>query len=52
MIAIGKVAVVESADKESFLRLIEELDLKPPVIIKPNWGFSVCYTEAAILDGS
>ncbi len=50
MITMGEVVVEESADEESFLRLIEELDLKPPVIIKPNWGFSVCFTEAAILD--
>jgi len=50
MIKIGKVLVEESADEESFMKLIEELDLKPPVIIKPNWGFSVCFTEATILD--
>jgi len=50
MLKIGNVVVEESANKESFIKLIEELDLKPPVIIKPNWGFSVCYTEATILD--
>ena len=50
MIKIGNVLVEESADEESFMKLIEELDLKPPVIIKPNWGFSVCFTEATILD--
>jgi uncharacterized protein (DUF362 family) len=50
MLKIGNVVVEESADEESFIKLIKELDLKPPVIIKPNWGFSVCYTEATILD--
>ena len=50
MIKIGNVLVEESADEETFMKLIEELDLKPPVIIKPNWGFSVCFTEATILD--
>jgi hypothetical protein len=50
MLKIGNVVVEESASEESFIKLIEELDLKPPVIIKPNWGFSVCYTEATILD--
>ncbi len=50
MIKIGNIFIEESADEESFIKLIEELDLKPPVIIKPNWGFSVCYTEATILD--
>lgn len=47
---IGNVVVEESANKDSFTEIIGELDLKPPVIIKPNWGFSVCFTEATILD--
>jgi uncharacterized protein (DUF362 family) len=47
---MGNVVMEESANEESFIKLIEELDLKPPVIIKPNWGFSVCFTEATILD--
>ncbi len=47
---IGNVVVEESANKETFAEIIGKLDLKPPVIIKPNWGFSVCFTEAAILD--
>jgi uncharacterized protein (DUF362 family) len=50
MLKIGNVVLEESANRESFIKLIEELDLKPPVIIKPNLGFSVCYTEATILD--
>jgi len=47
---IGDVIVEESVNKESFTEIIEGLDLNPPVIIKPNWGFSVCFTEAEILD--
>jgi len=47
---IGNVVVEESVNKESFIETIEKLALKPPVIIKPNWGFSVCFTEATILD--
>ena len=47
---IGNVVVEESVNKESFTEIIGGLDLKPPVIIKPNWGFSVCFTEAEILD--
>jgi len=50
MLKIGNVVLEESANEEAFIKLIEELDLKPPVIIKPNLGFSVCYTEATILD--
>lgn len=47
---IGDVVVEESVNKESFTEIIEGLDLNPPVIIKPNWGFSICFTEAEILD--
>ncbi|MDH5792594.1 MAG: hypothetical protein OEZ44_10455, partial [Candidatus Bathyarchaeota archaeon] len=42
--------VEKPADREAFLSIIEGLDLRPPVIIKPNWGTSVCFTEAEILD--
>ncbi|MFX0205624.1 MAG: DUF362 domain-containing protein [Candidatus Hodarchaeota archaeon] len=50
MVKIGNIVVEEAVDKESFLQVIQQLDLKSPVIIKPNWGFSVCFTEAVILD--
>jgi uncharacterized protein (DUF362 family) len=50
MLKIGNIIAEESANKDSFIEIIKELDLKPPVIIKPNWGFSVCFTEATILD--
>ncbi|MFX0064018.1 MAG: DUF362 domain-containing protein [Candidatus Hermodarchaeota archaeon] len=50
MLKIGNVIVGESVNKESFIEIIKKLNLKPPVIIKPNWGFSVCFTEAMILD--
>ncbi|MFX1253358.1 MAG: DUF362 domain-containing protein [Promethearchaeota archaeon] len=50
MLKIGNVIIRESVNKESFIEIIRELNLKPPVIIKPNWGFSVCFTEAKILD--
>ena len=47
---IGNILVKESVNKESFIEIIKELNLKPPIVIKPNWGFSVCFTEATILD--
>lgn len=50
MLKIGDVMLDNSVTKESFMGIIKALDLKPPVIIKPNWGFSVCFTEATILD--
>jgi uncharacterized protein (DUF362 family) len=46
----GKVIVEEAVDKEIFIELVRSLQLKPPIVIKPNWGFSVCFTEAVILD--
>ncbi|MFW9997883.1 MAG: DUF362 domain-containing protein [Candidatus Odinarchaeota archaeon] len=50
MLKIGNIVVEESVNKKSFMEIINEMDLKPPVVIKPNWGFSVCFTEATILD--
>lgn len=50
MFKIGNIFIDDSTNKEPFVEIIQELDLKPPVIIKPNWGFSVCFTEAMILD--
>ncbi len=47
---IGNVTHIKSANKESFTSLIRGLDLKPPIIVKPNWGFSVVFTEALVLD--
>jgi len=40
----------QPATRDDFIELVEKLDLKPPVIIKPNWGTSVCFTEAEIID--
>ena len=40
----------QPATREDFIKLVRELDLKPPVIVKPNWGTSVCFTEAEIID--
>ncbi len=40
----------QPATREDFIELVGRLDLKPPVIIKPNWGTSVCFTEAEIID--
>jgi uncharacterized protein (DUF362 family) len=40
----------QPATRDDFIELVEKLGLKPPVIIKPNWGTSVCFTEAEIID--
>ena len=47
---IGNAVVEKPVDEESFAKIIKGLHLKPPVIVKPNWGTSSCFTEAVILD--
>jgi uncharacterized protein (DUF362 family) len=47
---IGQVMFCRDGTRESFIEIISKLDLKPPVLIKPNWSTSKLYTEAEILD--
>ena len=35
-------------DAEKFAAMISALNLKPPVLIKPNWGTVECFSEAEI----
>ena len=44
------ITIEKAVNAESFVRLINALDLTPPVLIKPNWGTVACFTEAQILD--
>jgi uncharacterized protein (DUF362 family) len=46
----GRVSFRDDVLRESFIEMIRSLNMKPPVVIKPNWGFSVIFTEADILD--
>ncbi|MHA3963486.1 MAG: DUF362 domain-containing protein [Candidatus Thorarchaeota archaeon SMTZ1-45] len=46
----GRVTFQDRTQRESFIEVIKDLDLTPPVVIKPNWGFSVIFTEATVLD--
>ena len=46
----GRVSFRGDVCRESFIEMIKSLNMKPPVVIKPNWGFSVIFTEADILD--
>lgn len=46
----GRVSFRDWIHREPFIEMIKGLNLKPPVVIKPNWGFSVIFTEADILD--
>lgn len=47
---MSEIYFKQPASKDDFIDLVRKLDLKPPVIIKPNWGTSVCFTEAEIID--
>ncbi len=46
----GRVSFSDGIHRDSFIKMINDLSLKPPVVIKPNWGYSVIFTEADILD--
>ena len=46
----GDVILERSKDPTIFADVVKELRLKPPVIIKPNWGTINNYTEAQVLD--
>lgn len=47
---IGQVMFCRDGAKETFMGIVSKLDLKPPVIVKPNWSTSKLFTEAEILD--
>jgi len=47
----GKVIIEKSHDHTIYKKVISELKLKPPIIIKPNWGTVNNYTEAQVIDG-
>ena len=47
----GKVILEQSQEPSIYSDVVSKLKLKPPVIIKPNWGTINNFTEAAVLDG-
>lgn len=46
----GDIIMEQSSCSSIFMDVITELNLVPPVIIKPNWGTINNYTEAAVID--
>ena len=46
----GRVSFRDGIHRDTFIEMIKELNIRTPVVIKPNWGFSVIFTEADILD--
>lgn len=47
---LGLVMLARDGTRDSFTEILSRLDLRPPVIIKPNWSTSVTFTESEILD--
>lgn len=47
----GKVILEQGLDPSIYGKVVSDLHLKSPVIIKPNWGTINNFTEAAVLDG-
>ena len=47
----GNVILEQSQDPSIYGKVVSELHLRPPVVIKPNWGTINNFTEAAVLDG-
>ncbi len=47
---LGQVMLARDGTRDSFMEILSRLDLRPPVIIKPNWSTSVTFTESEILD--
>jgi hypothetical protein len=50
MQTIKNVSYDQNIDKRTYQALINQLELEAPIIIKPNWGTSLFYTEAKIID--
>ncbi|MFX1368497.1 MAG: DUF362 domain-containing protein [Promethearchaeota archaeon] len=48
--ALGPSFFSRMGSRETFLEILSHLNLKPPVVIKPNWSSSLIFTEAEILD--
>jgi uncharacterized protein (DUF362 family) len=47
----GSVILEQSQDPSIYGKVVSELKLKPPVIIKPNWGTINNFVEAEVIDG-
>lgn len=50
VINFGSVFFTKDGNSDSVVEIISKLDLRPPVIIKPNWATSHIFTEMEILD--
>jgi hypothetical protein len=46
----GSVLFTQSTSEETYKEIVRGLNLKPPIIVKPNWSGSEIFTESEILD--
>jgi uncharacterized protein (DUF362 family) len=50
IVDLGPAKFTKKGSRDIFMDIISGLNLKPPVIIKPNWSSSLIFTESEILD--
>jgi uncharacterized protein (DUF362 family) len=50
IVDLGAAKFTKKGSRDVFMDIISGLNLKPPVIIKPNWSSSLIFTESEILD--
>ncbi|MFX0108197.1 MAG: hypothetical protein ACFE7R_07930, partial [Candidatus Hodarchaeota archaeon] len=47
---LGSVLFAADGSEGTYRNIIKRLDLKPPILVKPNWSGSDVFTEKEILD--
>jgi len=47
---LGQVLFTSKGDEATFKKMLSRYNLKPPVVVKPNWSTSLTYTESNVLD--
>ncbi|MHA2191472.1 MAG: hypothetical protein ACXAAP_14720, partial [Candidatus Thorarchaeota archaeon] len=50
IINLGAALFAASCTRDEFAEILSRLNLKPPIIIKPNWSTCNVFTEAELLD--
>ncbi len=46
----GQVLFTSDGDEETIKKILSHYEIKPPVLVKPNWSSSAIFTESQILD--
>jgi len=50
IIDLGQVQFTSEGDEITFKKMLSRLNLKSPILVKPNWSSSMIFTESQILD--